>query len=96
MGDAVLAKGLVETFVASIGKCLRDLEAGLAGGDQELLRRAAHTVVGASANLGAARLEAVAIQVEAAAKRGDLAAVRDLLPSLQKRFASASSTLEKF
>ncbi|HXV40822.1 MAG TPA: response regulator [Steroidobacteraceae bacterium] len=95
MGDAVLAKGLVETFVASIRKCLRDVEAGLASGDQELLRRAAHTVVGASANLGAARLEAVAIQVEAAAKRGDLAAVRDLLPSLQKRFASASSALEK-
>jgi HPt (histidine-containing phosphotransfer) domain-containing protein len=49
--------------------------------------------VGASANLGAARLEAVAIQMEAAAKRGDLTAVRDLLPSLQKRFASASSAL---
>jgi CheY-like chemotaxis protein len=93
MGDAVLAKGLVETFVASIGKCLRDVEAGVASGDQELLRRAPHTVVGASANLGAARLEAVAIQMEAAAKRGDLTAVRDLLPSLQKRFASASSAL---
>ncbi|HEY7739080.1 MAG TPA: response regulator [Steroidobacteraceae bacterium] len=93
MGDAVLAKGLVETFVASIGKCLRDVETGVASGDQELLRRAAHTVVGASANLGAARLEAVAIQMEAAAKRGDLTAVRDLLPSLQKRFASASSAL---
>jgi CheY-like chemotaxis protein len=93
MGDAVLAKGLVETFVASIGKCLRDVEAGVASGDRELLSRAAHTVVGASANLGAARLEAVAIQMEAAAKRGDLTAVRDLLPSLQKRFASASSAL---
>jgi HPt (histidine-containing phosphotransfer) domain-containing protein len=94
MGDAVLAKGLVETFTASMAKCLRDLEAGLASGDQELLRRSAHTVVGASANLGAARLEAVAIQMEAAAKRGDLAALRDLLPSLQKRLASATSALE--
>jgi hypothetical protein len=33
--------------------------------------------------------------METAAKRGDLAAVRDLLPSLQKRYASACSTLEK-
>ncbi|HEU0225666.1 MAG TPA: response regulator [Steroidobacteraceae bacterium] len=94
MGDAALAKGLVETFVASMAKCLRDLEAGLASGDRELMHRSAHTIVGASANLGAGRLEVVAIQAEAAAKRGDLAAVRDLLPSLQKRFAAASSALE--
>jgi len=95
MGDAVLAKGLVETFVASVGKCVRDVEAGLASGDQELLRRSAHTIVGASANLGAARLEAVAVQMEAAAKRGELATVRELLPTLQKRFASARAALEK-
>jgi CheY-like chemotaxis protein len=94
MGDPVLAKGLVETFVASMARCVRDVEAGLASGDQELLRRMAHTIVGASANLGAARLEAIAIQMENAAKRGDLAAVRELLPSLQKRFTAARSTLE--
>jgi CheY-like chemotaxis protein len=95
MDDAVLAKGLVETFVASMGKCLRDIESGLASADQELLRRSAHTIVGASANLGAARLEAVAVQMETAAKRGDLDVVRDQLPSLQKRFASARSALDK-
>ncbi|MBX3702335.1 MAG: response regulator [Steroidobacteraceae bacterium] len=95
MGDSVLARGLVETFVASIGKCARDLEAGLAGGDQELVARCAHTIVGSSANIGAARLEAVAMQMEAAARRRDLAAVRDLLPSLQKRFAAAASALQK-
>ena len=94
MGDPVLAKGLVETFVASMARCVRDVEAGLASGDQELLRRTAHTIVGASANMGAARLEAIAIQMENAAKRGDLAAVRELLPSLQKRFTAARSTLE--
>ncbi|MGQ0430082.1 MAG: response regulator [Gammaproteobacteria bacterium] len=95
MDDSVLARGLVETFVASVGQCLKDAQAAIASGDQELLTRSAHTIAGAAANLGAGRLEAGAAQVEATARRGDLAAARDLLPALAKRFAAARAALER-
>jgi polar amino acid transport system substrate-binding protein len=95
MGDAVLARGLVETFLASMGQCLQDLESGLARGEREGVQRAAHTMVGASANIGAAQLEKTAVAVETAAQRGDLGAARDLLAALQKRYAAARTALEK-
>ncbi|HEY5718856.1 MAG TPA: response regulator, partial [Gammaproteobacteria bacterium] len=93
MGDAVLARGLVETFVASVERCIDDIEGGLARADIALVRRAAHTVVGASANLGAGRLQAVAAAMEAAADGVDDARQRSLLPSLREHFAAARRAL---
>ncbi|MGQ0383246.1 MAG: response regulator [Gammaproteobacteria bacterium] len=95
MGDSALARGLVETFIASVGQCLKDAQAAIETGNQELLMRSAHTIVGVAANLGAGRLEAGAAQMEATARRGDLAAARELLHVLAKRFASARSALQK-
>jgi HPt (histidine-containing phosphotransfer) domain-containing protein len=46
------AGGLVETFIQSGEKCLRDIDTGLARGDLKLAARAAHSLVGASANIG--------------------------------------------
>ena len=56
-GDAVLARGLVETFEHSADQACSDLESALDRGDFATARRAAHTLVGASANMGAVRLE---------------------------------------
>ncbi len=91
--DPVLARGLVESFAESSAKCLQDIEAGLKRGDLALIRRAAHTVVGASGNIGATRLEAVATSMEDAAVRGDAGAARELLPALRARMKSANETL---
>jgi CheY-like chemotaxis protein/nitrogen-specific signal transduction histidine kinase len=94
MDDPVRARGLVESFASSVEKCIADVEDGLTRGDGALVRRAAHTLVGASANVGAARLEAAAIELEIAADRSDNAAVRQLLPALRRRFAAARRELE--
>jgi len=94
MGDPVLARGLVETFVASIGQCLQQAEAAVAAGNEEQLYRSAHTIAGAAANLGAARLEAVAASLESIARRGEFGVARDLLPSLKRRYAAARAALE--
>jgi len=94
MDDPVLARGLVESFASSVEKCIAEVEGGLTRGDAVLVRRAAHTLVGASANVGAARLEAVAIALETAADRSDDTAVRELLPALRKHFATARRELE--
>ena len=93
MDDPELARGLVGSFIESAEKCLRDLETALARLDLKTAGRAAHTLVGASANLGASRMEAVAVSMEQAAGREDAAALHDLLPALRTRFDGARKAL---
>ncbi len=94
MDDPVLARGLVESFIESAEKNLQDLETALSRLDLKTAGRAAHTLVGSSANLGANRMEAVAVKMEEAAGRQDAAALRDLLPTLRARFKAASEALK--
>jgi CheY-like chemotaxis protein/nitrogen-specific signal transduction histidine kinase/HPt (histidine-containing phosphotransfer) domain-containing protein len=93
-GDAALARGLVETFGHSAGSCCADIESALGSGDFAGARRAAHTLAGASANMGAARLEAVAAAMEQAAARGDAVALKSLAGAARKRFEAALAELK--
>ena len=88
-GDPVLARGLIETFEHSAEKACSDIETGLGRGDFRLARRAAHTLVGASANMGAMRLEAVAAAIESAAAAEDGVTLRPLVPAVRWRLESA-------
>jgi CheY-like chemotaxis protein/HPt (histidine-containing phosphotransfer) domain-containing protein len=94
MGDAALARGLVLTFEQSAGEACAGVEAGLDRGDYALARRAAHTLVGASANMGAVRLEAVAAAMERAAHHMDAVALRPLVAAARRRLASALGELK--
>jgi two-component system, sensor histidine kinase and response regulator len=93
-GDPVLARGLVETFEHSAGQACADIEAALGRGDFALAKRAAHTLVGASANMGAARLEAVAAAMEQAAADEDAVALRPLIAAARKRSETALAELK--
>jgi len=93
-GDPVLARGLVETFEHSVGQACADIEAALGRGDFALAKRAAHTLVGASANMGATRLEAVAAAMELAATDEDAVALRPLIAAARKRSESALAELK--
>ena len=94
MGDATLARGLVESFAHSARQACADLESGLDRGDFALVKRAAHTLVGSSANMGAVRLEAVAVAMEQAAGRGDGVTLRPLVAAARQRLASALDEFE--
>jgi two-component system sensor histidine kinase/response regulator len=94
MGDAVLARGLVETFEAGGLRACAELEAALARHDFSTARRAAHTLVGASANIGAVRLEAVAIALEQAALQQDAVAMRPLVDAARTRLEAALKALK--
>jgi two-component system sensor histidine kinase/response regulator len=94
MGDAVLARGLVETFEHSAGEACAGVEAGLDRGDFTLAKRAAHTLVGASANMGATRLESVAAAMEQAAHQMDAVTLRPLVAAARRRLATALDELK--
>ena len=94
MGDAVLARGLVETFEHSASEACAGVEAGLDLGDFTLAKRAAHTLVGASANMGATRLESVAAAMEQAAHQMDAVTLRPLVAAARRRLATALDELK--
>ncbi|HWK26813.1 MAG TPA: response regulator [Solirubrobacter sp.] len=60
-----LVDELVELFVQSTPPLLAELRASAAGGDRDAVRRAAHTLRGASQNVGAAFLARLASDIEA-------------------------------
>jgi len=93
-GDTTLARGLIESFEHSAEQACSDIEAGFGHDDFGLARRAAHTLVGASANMGATKLEAVAAAIEEAAIRGDGVALRPLIGAARRRFEAALAEMK--
>jgi len=93
-GDVELARGLVATFAESARQTLADVECGLGRGDFPQVRRAVHTLKGASANIGATRLQAVALALEEAADMADIAEVRRLLEVARRQFDAARAQFE--
>jgi len=93
-GDAVLARGLVETFEHGAVQAFADLESALERGDFASARRAAHTLVSSSANMGAVRLEAVAAAMEHAAIQQDSVTLRPLVPAARRRLEAALAELK--
>lgn len=93
-GDAVLARGLIESFAHSAEQACDDLEAASGRDDFALARRAAHTLVGTSANMGARKLEAVAAAMEEAAIQADGVALRPLIAAARRRFEAALAELK--
>ena len=93
MEDPGLARGLVESFAHSATEACTNVETGVDRGDLALAKRAAHTLVGASANMGATKLESVAAALEQAAVAGDLVTLRQLLPAARLRLEAALAEL---
>jgi CheY-like chemotaxis protein/HPt (histidine-containing phosphotransfer) domain-containing protein/anti-sigma regulatory factor (Ser/Thr protein kinase) len=93
-GDTTLARGLIESFEQSAEHACGEIETAFAHDDFGLARRAAHTLVGSSANMGATKLEAVAAAMEEAAIRGDAVALRPLIAAARRRFEAALAELK--
>ncbi len=93
-GDAELARGLLSSFEHSVEQCLTDIEKGIGRRDFELVKRAAHTLVGTSANMGAIRLEAVAVTMEKSAEQADGDAIRQMLDAARRRYEAALAALK--
>jgi signal transduction histidine kinase/CheY-like chemotaxis protein len=71
--DPVMEKELIELYVQSGEELMAAMETALARGDIEGVQRAAHTLKGASANLGAMRVQGLLMLIEQTGAPGDLA-----------------------
>jgi signal transduction histidine kinase/DNA-binding response OmpR family regulator len=75
---------IMEDALTEIPKSLDGLQGYCAAGDLKSAHLASHTLKGMAGNLGTAMLREIALQIETAAKEGDLEATRQLLPDLEQ------------
>jgi CheY-like chemotaxis protein/HPt (histidine-containing phosphotransfer) domain-containing protein len=99
MGDKDLAGEILGGFLADVPLTFHALKKALDNGDATSIRQQAHSLKGASANVGATALEEIAFQVELAGKANDLEKASFLISELDNQFEilkkSVSSDLLK-
>jgi HPt (histidine-containing phosphotransfer) domain-containing protein len=74
---------------------INELTQSLAAGDLAKFTRAAHSIKGSAANLGAAALRAVAEKLEHKSRTDGLATVASLVTDIKAEFARAETELRK-
>jgi len=96
MGDRELARVIVSGYLEEIPEELEALQRFLAAGDAPAAQRSAHSIKGASANVGGEAIRAAAYEAEKAARAGNLEAVAGLVPELERRFAELKDAMIEF
>ena len=86
MDDEDLAGVVMDAFLGEIPKKIEALKRHLAAGDVAGVERQAHTIRGASGNVGGKALCAVAHEIEQRAEAGNLEAVMARMPELETQF----------
>ncbi len=92
-GDVELLKNIIQIYLEDIPTQIQSLQQALEQNDEQLIQHLAHTIKGASGNIGAAALQKTANQMEIAAKKEDLSSAPDLLRLLLKGFAELRDLL---
>ncbi|MBN2889926.1 MAG: response regulator [Deltaproteobacteria bacterium] len=95
MDDEELADKVTKGFLTDIPLQIEALRAYLANGDAQGAERQAHTMKGASANVGGECLSVVAFKMEKMAKAGDLGAVKTCMTELEAEFDRLKQAIEK-
>jgi len=95
MDDEDLARMVVEGFLEDIPRQIATLKGYLETGDAPGAERQAHTIKGASANVGGERLLEVAFEMEKSAKAGDLSAVARQMAELELQFNRLNQAMTK-
>jgi PAS domain S-box-containing protein len=92
-GDAEFERELAETFIASGDECLAEIIAALQKSDFDTLRKRAHSLKGASANIHALGLSAVASSLENAARAQETPVLSGLVKELTAKLAAVNAEL---
>ena len=84
MGDKEFLEDILQEFVKGMPEQIEALETAVSGGDGESIAQQAHTMKGASANLGADEMAAIALKLEQMGKESDLKGARRAIDELGK------------
>ncbi len=92
-GDAALISEIVDDFLSSADRQMRDLAGSIAQRDPDLTRRLAHTIKGGAATVGAAGVAAAAAEIEHVARAGSTSGLEPKLRVLDSSLSAARRTL---
>ena len=95
MTGPVFLVELIDAFLKDSPELIQQMRSGLAAGDLETLRRAAHSLKSNSASFGADRLAGVARDLEMMAKSGSLGDVDSKLSEVEIEYAQLLPLLEE-
>jgi PAS domain S-box-containing protein len=96
MDDEDLAHTVIVGFLEDIPKQIQALRNYVDAGDIAASLRQAHTIKGASANVGGEALRAAAIEMENAGRAGDVEAVKARLLDIESQFARLREAMNAF
>jgi CheY-like chemotaxis protein/HPt (histidine-containing phosphotransfer) domain-containing protein len=94
-GDAEFERELADTFVTSGDQCLAEIIAALKISDLDTVRKRAHALKGASANIHAAGLSQVASSLESAARENSIPVIGELVDELTTKLAAVNAELRQ-
>lgn len=96
MTDAAFVVELIDVYLKDSPELIEQMRAGLAAGNIESVRRAAHSLKSNSASFGATRLADASRELEMLAKGGTLAGAEPRLAAIEAEYARlAPALLEK-
>jgi HPt (histidine-containing phosphotransfer) domain-containing protein len=95
MGDKDLAHAIAAGFLDDIAKQLVSLRSCVETVDHSAVRRLAHTIKGAAANVGAPQLKSAAQRMEKAAGEGRPEEVERLLRELEWRYTQVTEIMRR-
>ena len=85
---------LITTFIDDTGKLVHSLSELQKQNDIEVFTRNVHSIKSSSANLGATQLSAIAAELEAQGKTGNIVNTTDKIKLLENEFANACSEIK--
>ena len=85
-GDAELLNEILKVFLNDCPRQLEGLRNALAAGDAESIERFAHALKGAAGNVGAQRLQSLALEMENNGRKGSTASAAQLLDQMEQAF----------
>ena len=95
MGNESLARKVVKAFLEATPSQLMSLREHIVQRDVPAVRRAAHTIKGAAANVSAGALRAVAWEAEQAAREGELETAAALVPRIEDQLENLRAALTR-
>lgn len=94
-GDDEFLVEIIDIFLDDTPKRIAELGSCLAAGDLETFSRAAHSIKGSAANLGALSLRAAAEKLEHHAREQGLNDTQGMIDEIKNAFAQAKTELDK-
>ena len=86
MGGEALAAKVMTVFINTFPSMMEELHRAIDAGDTVGAQRQAHSIKGAASNMGGNRIMTLALEMELAAKEGNLDQVRTQFHTLQTAF----------